>query len=156
MKLYEPSRCSTSSRRTASQRSERSSSFDFSRMMQSLLGVKRQAVQLAHHEIHYVFRVPPGMDATEVPGPSRLLVIEREQTVFGERVKKLNQEKRIAGGLLVHQLRQCGGARRFTAQRIGNELSHVFTGEGRQADLLHDRSRLIDRFELPHQRMREG
>ena len=41
------------------------------------------------------------MDAIEVPGPLRGLVIEREPPFFGERVKKLNQEKRIAGRLLM-------------------------------------------------------
>ena len=83
----------------------------------------------------------------------RLLMIEREPPFFGERVKKLNQEERIAGRLLVHQLRERGGALRLAAKRIRNELSYVFTGERRKRDLLHVRSRVPDRFELAHQRM---
>ena len=80
-------------------------------------------------------------------------MIEREPPFFGERVKKLNQEERIASRLLVHQLRERGGALRLAAKRIRNELSYVFTGERRKRDLLHVRSRVPDRFELAHQRM---
>ena len=35
-------------------------------------------------------------------------MIEREPALFGERVKKLNQEERIAGRLLMHQLLRAG------------------------------------------------
>ena len=47
------------------------------------------------------------------------------------------------------------GAARSGSQRSGirNQLSQVFTGEGRKDDLVHDRSRFADRFELAHQRM---
>ena len=80
-------------------------------------------------------------------------MIEREPTFFGERVKKLNQEERIAGRLLMHQLRERGGTLRLAAKRIRNELCYVFNGERRKRDLLHVRSRAPDRFELAHQRM---
>src|SRR5258708_5904292 len=39
-------------------------------------------------------------------------MIEREQVLLGERVKKLNDEERLAGRLLVHHLRQRRGASR--------------------------------------------
>ena len=45
---------------------------------------------------------------------------------------KLHREKRIAARLLVHQLRQRGGALWFAAQRIRNQAAHVVTGEGRK------------------------
>ena len=80
-------------------------------------------------------------------------MIEGQQPLFGERRDELNGEKRIAGRLLVHQLRQRGGALRFAVKRIRNQPSQVFTGEGRKHDLLHYRSRFADRFELAHQRM---
>ena len=80
-------------------------------------------------------------------------MIEAEQALFGERVKKLNHEERIAGGLLMHQLRQRRDVGRIAAKRIGDQLSEVVTGERRQADLLHPRSGLADRIELAHQRM---
>ena len=70
---------------------------------------------------------------------------------FFERVKKLNQEERIAGCLLMHQLRERGGTLRFAAKRIRNELCYVFNGERRKRDLLHVRSRVPDRFKLAHQ-----
>ena len=122
-------------------------------LLHRLLRVERKAVQPSHHQIHDVVPVPLRMDAIEVPGPSSLLMIEREPTFFGERVKKLNQEERIAGRLLMHQLRERGGALRLAAKRIRNELSYVFSGERRKRDLLHVRSRAPDRFELAHQRM---
>ena len=43
-------------------------------------------------------------------------MIEGEQPLVGERGEELNDEERIAAGLLVHQLRQRRGARRFAAQ----------------------------------------
>ena len=102
-------------------------------MLQRLLRVERQAVQLAHHQIHDVVPVPLRVDAIEVPGPSCLLMIEREPTFFGERVKKLNQEERIAGRLLMHQLRERGGALRLAAKRIRNELSYALHRREAQA-----------------------
>ena len=122
-------------------------------LLQRPLRIERQAVQPAHHQIDDVVPVPLRVHAIEVPGPLRALMIEREPSFFGERVKKLNEEERIAGRLLVHQLRERGGARRLAAKRIRNELPHVFTGERRKRDLLHVRSRVPDRFELAHQRM---
>ena len=59
-------------------------------------------------------------------------MIEREPTFLGERVKKLNQEERIAGRLLLHKLRKRGGALRLAAKRICNELCDVFSGERRK------------------------
>ena len=63
-------------------------------------------------------------------------MIEREQALLGERVKKLNDEERIAGGLLVHKLRQRCGALRLAAKRIRNQLPEVLMGQRRKRDLL--------------------
>src|SRR5258706_11693507 len=67
-------------------------------LLERFLGFEPQAVQLSNHELHYIVGVSLRVNALEVPGPSCLFVIEHEQTFFGERVKKLNQEERIAGG----------------------------------------------------------
>ena len=80
-------------------------------------------------------------------------MIEREPSFLGERLQKLHEEERIAGRLLVDQLRERGGARHLAAERIRNELLHVFGRERRKRDLLHVRSRVPDRVELAHQRM---
>ena len=123
-------------------------------LLQGLLGLDRQAAQLADHEVDDVVRVPLGVNATQVPGPARRAMIEREQSFLGQRRKKLNRKERIAGRLLVHQLRQRGRALLFAVERIRNQPPHVFAGEGRQDDLLHERSRLTDRIEFAPQRMR--
>src|SRR2546427_1120348 len=80
-------------------------------------------------------------------------MVEREQPLVEKSMDELDHEERVARGLLVHQLRQRGGARPLAAKRIRNELSHVLTGEGRELDFLHERSRVPDRLELQHQRM---
>ena len=85
--------------------------------------------------------------------PARRVTIEAEQALFGERVKKLDHEERIAGGVLMHQLRQRRDALRLAAKRIGDQLPEVVVGERRKADLLHLRSDLADRVELARQRM---
>ena len=73
-------------------------------LLQRLLRLGRQAGQLPDHEVHHVVGVALGVNAIEIPGPARAVMIEGEQPLFGERRKKLNGEKRIAAGLLVHQL----------------------------------------------------
>ena len=80
-------------------------------------------------------------------------MVERQQPLVEKRVDELDHEERVARGLLVHQLRQRGGARPLAANRIRNELTHVLTGEGRELDVLHERSRVPYRLELQHQRM---
>ena len=122
-------------------------------LLECLLCVDGQAVQLPDDEVHDVVGVPLGVHAIEVPRPAPLAMIEGEQPLFRERGNELHGEKRIAGRLVVHQLRQRGDARRFAAQRLRHELSHVVTGEGHQADLLHARSRVADRVERAPQWM---
>ena len=81
-------------------------------------------------------------------------MIEREQSLLGQRRQELDGEERIAGGLLVHQLRQRG--RRAPARSESASATNrpeIVAGEGRKDDLLHDRSGLADRLELAHQRM---
>ena len=92
-------------------------------------------VELSDHEVHHVVGVALGVNAIEVPRPAGRAMIEGEQSLFGERVKKLNDEERIAGRLLVHQLRQRCGAPRLAAKRIRDQLPEVLTGERRQRDL---------------------
>src|SRR5882672_3849437 len=80
-------------------------------------------------------------------------MVERKQPFVEKSVDELDHEERVAGGLLVHQRRQRGGARRLAAKRIRNELTHVLMGEGRELDFLHGRSRVPYRLELQNQRM---
>jgi hypothetical protein len=114
MNLYESSTCSTSSKRTASQRAEPTSSFDFPRtierdvaeageLLQRLLGLDGQAGQLPDHEVHHIVGVSLGVNAIELPAPARDVMIEAKQPLVGERRNELNGEKWIATCLLVHQ-----------------------------------------------------
>ena len=48
-------------------------------------------------------------------------MFEREQSLVGERVKKLKREERIAGGLLVHELRQRRSVLKLAMKRIGSQ-----------------------------------
>ena len=80
-------------------------------------------------------------------------MVEREQPLVGEGEEELDDEERVACGLLVHQLPQRRGARRLAAKRVRNQLIHMLTGEGRQPDLVYGRARVADRLELAHQRM---
>src|SRR5258707_15824739 len=97
------------------------------KLLQGLLGFDRQTAQLPNHEINNVIGVTLGVNAIQVPRPSPFAMIEDEQRLLGERRNKLNGKKWIAGGLLVNQLRQRGGALRFAVKRIPNQLFQVFT-----------------------------
>ena len=49
-------------------------------------------------------------------------MIEAKQALFRERTQKLNHEERIAGGLLLHQLRQRRGPFRLAVKGIRKQL----------------------------------
>src|SRR5260370_10663200 len=122
-------------------------------LLQRRLGLDGQTGQPPDHEVHHSVGVAVGVNAIELPAPARRVMIEAEQPLFGERRNELNGEKRIAARPLVHQLRKRGGTARRAAERIRDEPPHVFPGERRKTDLLHECSRLADSIELPHQRM---
>jgi len=100
------------------QRRERSAVSQARQLLEGLLGVDGQAVQLPDHEVHHVLGVPRGVHALEVPRPAPLAMLEGEHPLVRERGQELHGEKRIAGRLVVHQLRQRGDARRCAAQRM--------------------------------------
>ncbi len=63
-------------------------------------------------------------------------MIEAQQALFGQRVEKLNHEERIAGGLVMHQLRQRRGALRITVKRVRDQLTKTFSSKRRKPGLL--------------------
>ncbi len=123
------------------------------KLLQGLLRFEGQAIQLSNHEVDHVVGIPLGQNATEVPGPSRIAMIEGEQCLFGERRNELDGEKWIACRPVVHQLRERRDAVRFAAKRIRQQPSQIFTGQGCKDDLLHSRSPLADCIELASQGM---
>src|SRR3984885_422056 len=120
---------------------------------QRLLRFKRQPGHPVNQKVHHIIGVTLAANAIEIPRPARRIMIEVEQALFGERVKKLNDEERIAGGLLLYQLRQRRDMGRIAAKRIRDQLLEVVTGERFQVDLLNQSSGLADRIELASQRM---
>src|SRR4029077_19892923 len=122
-------------------------------MAQRTLSVGRQAMQLADHQVDDIVRVPLRMNASQVPGPVGLALLEREQSFLDQRGKKLNDEEWIAAGLLMHQFRQRGRALVVTVERIRNQLPHVFVAERCENHLLHRCSGASDLIHAAHQRM---
>ena len=118
---------------------------------QGVLGVGRQAAQLADHEVDHVVGVSLGVNARQVPGPARRPVIEADQSFLDQRRQKLDREEWIAGRLLVHQLRQRGRALMVAVERIRNQPAQIFAAEGRKENLLDERSGFADRLEFAHQ-----
>jgi hypothetical protein len=68
-------------------------------LLQRLLRFDRQAAQLAGHEVDDIVGVALGVDAPR--SQRQRAVPNRGEQALGERVKKLNQEERVAGGLLL-------------------------------------------------------
>ena len=68
----------------------------------------RQAVQLPNHEVCHIIGITFGVDALQIPRPSPVAMIEREQCLLGERRHELNGEKWIASSLFMNQFCQRG------------------------------------------------
>ena len=84
-------------------------------LLQRCLRPGGQTRQLPDHEIRHVVGVALGANAPELPGPARMRMVESEQPLSSERGNELDDEKWIAGGLHMHQLRQRCGAIRLAA-----------------------------------------
>ena len=54
------------------------------------LGFRRQPIELDDHEMDDIVGKPFCVDAIDIPGPTRLSVIQDEQRFIRERMKKLN------------------------------------------------------------------
>ncbi len=124
-----------------------------SQLLQRILRFDRQAGELPDHKVHHVVGVALGVNAVEIPGPARSIMIEDEHLLFGERRYELDGEKRIAAGLPVHQLRQRRGALRFAAKSVRNQLPEMLLGERRKRDLRHLSAGALDGVQFPRQRM---
>ena len=124
--------------------------------LQGVLGRRRQAAQLAQHEVHHIVGVALGVDALEIPAPACRGVVDGEQPFLGQGGEELDGEEGIADGLFVHQPGQRRGALRRAVQRVGNEPADIRKPERRQHNVLHPAAGAADRRQPPHQRMRRG
>src|SRR6516165_6276447 len=123
-------------------------------LLQRQLRFGRQAGQLRDQEVHHIIRVTLGVNALEIPGPARSLMIKGEHSVGGERRDELNGEERIATRLLVHQSRERRAAFRLAAKGVRNQLPEMLSAERPKRDLLYLSAGGLDRVELAHERMR--
>ena len=73
--------------------------------------------------------------------------------LVGQGGQKLDREKRIAAGLLMHEPSQRLGTGRGALESIAGELPDIGEPEGDQNDLLHPRADLADRLQRPRQGM---
>jgi hypothetical protein len=55
---------------------------------------------LSDHEIHDIVSVPLGVYAAQIPAPSRIGVVERDELLIDQRGHELNHKEWISGGLL--------------------------------------------------------
>src|SRR5262249_20968289 len=122
--------------------------------VQRQLRFGRQAGQLRDQEVHHIIGVTLGVNALEIPGPARSIMIKGEHSFIGERRNELNGEERIATRLLVHQSRERRAAFRLAAKGVRNQLPEMLSAERPKRDLLYLSASSLYRVELAHERMR--
>ena len=99
-----------------------------SELLQGVLSMGRQTAELVEHEVDYIVGITLDTNASQVPQPPPRTVIEREQSILGERGKKLDHEEGIAGSPLEYQLRERLTALVVAAERIRDQVFHVLAG----------------------------
>ncbi|MCY1220413.1 hypothetical protein D9M72_324240 [compost metagenome] len=71
-------------------------------LLQGLAGFQRQARELSDHEVDDVVGIALGVDALRLPTPAAGCVVVGQQLFLGQRLEELNDEERVAGGLVLH------------------------------------------------------
>jgi hypothetical protein len=94
------------------------------------LSIYRKTVQFSDHQVDHILGVILGVNSIQIPAPVRRAMVEGQQLFFCERKNELNGKKWIAGGFLMHQLRQRVGVLPFAVKRVRNQLSQIRAGEG--------------------------
>ena len=70
-----------------------------------------------------------------------------------KRSKELNGEKRVAQSFLMCQAGERPGRPALAAERVRRELGYIVEREGDELDVAHDRDRLPNGLERPHERV---
>src|SRR5262249_13148209 len=122
-------------------------------LLQRQLRFGRQAGQLRDQEVHHIIGITLGVDALEIPGPARSIMIKGEHSFIRERRNELNGEERIAARLLVHQSRERRAEFRLASKGVRNQLHEMLWAERPKRDLLYLSAGGLDRVELAHERM---
>ena len=102
-------------------------------MLQCRLRLGWQTAQLSDHEVHHIIGVSFGVNAIEIPGPARGIMIKGEQSFLGERRNELNGEERIATRFLFHKLREWMCTFGLAAKRVHNQLLKMLLRRAAQA-----------------------
>src|SRR5262249_62282149 len=125
-------------------------------ILQGVLCGEREAAQLAYHEIDDVVGVAPRSDRREVPVPSASVSLEGDQIVLDQLLQELIREERIAGGLLVHELREWPRSLGRTMKRVREPPGQIFIVERTKHDVRHRRTLVTDSRARPLERVRRG
>src|ERR1700678_66151 len=81
-------------------------------------------------------------------------MVKSNQPLLNQDMDKLNRKKRVAGSLLVYELRQRHRMLRVTMQGVCNQPYQVITGQRLQMDLPDRSPALPDRRQPAHQGVR--
>ena len=73
-----------------------------------------------------------------------------EKIFVDKRVQKLDHEKRIASGFVMHKFGQRFNARRLAVKRFRGQLANMRAGERGQLDLIDLGARVSDGSQLGH------
>src|SRR5262249_38349028 len=120
-------------------------------LLQCCLRLGRYANKLPDHQVYDIVGVSLGMNAVEIAVPARSIMVKDEHSFVGERRNELNDEKRIATRLLVHQLWERRSDFRRTANSVRNQLPEMLSAERRKRDLLYSSAGGFDPVALaPH------
>ncbi len=85
-------------------------------LLQRLAGFLGQPRQFADHQIDDIVGVALAVDQVHIPPPALARRLVCQQLLLGQGVQKLDDEERIASGLVQYQPRQRDNARRRAAQ----------------------------------------
>ena len=115
-----------------------------------------QPPQLLDHQIHDVVGKALGPDPFDVPPPGEHARIEGDQPFLCQRSEKLDREKGIAVGLLMHQFGKRLGEPLIASKRVRDQPADIAALQRRQHDVGCSRTRLADRCQHADQRMHEA
>src|SRR5262249_33075117 len=94
-------------------------------LLEYSLGFWRKALQLLDHQLYNVVREAFGTNAEQVPYPTPRAVVECQQAIVRQSRNELDCEERIARGLFVDQVCQCGGALQLAVKGVHKQFTQI-------------------------------
>ncbi len=124
------------------------------RQLERHLGLARQRVQPASHQLGDVVGIALGADPGGVPPPAVRVAIEPDQVLVVERGQELDREERVAAGLVADEARERRCLVGRCADGVGDQLTEILRGQRLEHDVADPRAALPRRFERAHRRVR--